>query len=86
VVSVDLFAVFFSDAGIGLDRAGIARLPTLDARGMIGATVSAMSAEIGNARSAFEDGILSFVNETARRAGLAPGQRLREAAAALARR
>jgi len=50
VINVDLFAVFFNDAGVGLDNAGIRRLAELDSQGMIAATVSAESAEIGSAR------------------------------------
>ncbi len=76
VISVPLFAAIFNDAGVGLDGAGIARLADLDRSGTIAATVSAQSAEIGHARSAWETGILSFVNAAASRAGLAPGQRL----------
>jgi len=84
VISVDLYAAFFNDAGIGLDRAGVSRLADLDRRGMIAATVSAASAEIGNARDAYATGIISVVNETAARAGIAPGHRLEEVALRLA--
>lgn len=86
VISVDLHAAFFNDAGIGLDGAGISRLADLDGRGMIAGAVSAMSAEIGNARSAFATGTLSTVNATAQAAGLAPGQRLSDAIEALQNR
>jgi hypothetical protein len=79
VITVALHAAFFNDAGVGLDRAGIARLADLDRRAMIAGAVSAASAEIGNARSAYDTGILSHLNDAARRAGLAPGMPLREA-------
>jgi hypothetical protein len=73
VIAVDLHAAFFNDAGVGLDNAGILRLADLDRRGMIAATVSANSARIGDARSSYEDGILSHLNEAALRAGARPG-------------
>lgn len=85
VISVALYAVFFNDAGIGLDRAGVSRLADLDTRGMIAATVAADSAEIGNARDAYATGVVSVVNTAARDAGIAPGDRLAEVVARLAR-
>ena len=59
VINVDLFAAFFNDAGGGLDKAGIRRLADLEGRGIIAATVSAESAEIGSARSSYDDGVIS---------------------------
>jgi hypothetical protein len=85
VISVELFAAFFNDAGIGLDRAGVTRLADLDKRRMVAATVSADSAEIGNARDAYAAGIISVVNEAARHAGIAPGDRLAPIVTRLAR-
>ncbi|SME89892.1 hypothetical protein SAMN06265365_101265 [Tistlia consotensis] len=70
---VDGFAAVFNDAGIGIDEAGIQRLPALDARGIAALTVAAATARIGEARSSFEQGIISAVNETARRLGGAVG-------------
>src|SRR5207302_1281456 len=52
-------AAFYNDAGIGIDEAGVSRLPALDDRGIAAATVSAATARIGEARSTYEDGILS---------------------------
>ena len=66
---VDVFAALYNDADIGIDGAGVTRLPALDARGIAGATVSAWSARIGDGRSTYEDGFVSRVNETARRLG-----------------
>lgn len=63
------FAAVYNDAGIGLEEAGIRRLPALEARGIAGFTVAADSARIGEARSTFEDGIVSAVNATAERLG-----------------
>ncbi len=78
VIGPQLHAVFFNDAGVGLDGAGINRLPTLDERGMIAGTVSALSAPIGDARACYEEGILSHLNETARRAGGRAGMPLKQ--------
>ena len=79
----DVRAAFYNDAGIGIDRAGVSRLPALDARGIAAATVSATSARIGDARSTYQDGILSRVNQRAAALGLTPGMRAREAVALL---
>ena len=74
---VDAFAAVFSDAGVGLDGAGISRLPALDGRGIAGLAVSAASARIGDAMSVYEDGIVSHLNATARRLGARPGEPLK---------
>jgi hypothetical protein len=73
----DGYAAVFNDAGIGADEAGVTRLPALDLRGIAAFTVSAASARVGDARSGYEDGIVSRVNDTARRWGAAPGERAR---------
>ncbi len=73
IVNVDVRAIFFSDAGIGKDNAGIRRLPTLDERSIAAGTASAASAPIGNARAIYQDGVLSHVNATASRLGGRPG-------------
>lgn len=72
-IKVDVFAALYNDAGIGCDEAGVSRLPVLDARGIAGATVSAMSVRIGDARSAWDSGVLSRVNQTARFLGAREG-------------
>lgn len=77
VVSADVHAIFFNDAGVGLDGAGIARLPTLDERGITAGAVDCNSAPIGNARAIYADGVLSHVNETAKRHGAKPGMALK---------
>jgi len=82
---VDAFAAVFSDAGIGRDEAGVARLAALEARGIAGLTVSAQSARIGDAGSVFEDGAISRTNATAARRGARVGQPLGERLRAWAR-
>jgi hypothetical protein len=77
VIGPALLAVFFNDAGVGLDGAGINRLPTLDERDMAAGTVSAASAAIGDARSGYNEGIISHLNRTAEAWGGVVGQPLK---------
>ena len=81
----DVRAAFYNDAGIGIDEAGVSRLPALDRRGIAAATVAAESARIGDARSSYDDGVLSRVNARAGALGLAPGMTAREAVLLLCR-
>jgi uncharacterized protein YunC (DUF1805 family) len=74
----DVRGALYNDAGIGKDAAGVSRLPALDARGIAAATVAAASARIGDARSTYEDGIISRVNATAAALGLREGMTARE--------
>jgi hypothetical protein len=83
VLAMDVFAAFFNDAGGGKQEAGYARLPVLDARGIAAATVSAFTARIGDGRSTYETGVISRVNDTARRLELKEGMTAREAVARL---
>jgi hypothetical protein len=83
VIRPQVRAIFFSDAGVGMDAAGIARLPVLDARGIAAGTASADSAEIGDSRSIYEDGVLSHFNAAASTLGARRGVRIREFVAAL---
>ena len=74
----DAFAAVFNDAGIGVEEAGIGRLAALERRGIAAFTVAAASARIGEARSSFEDGVISCGNESAARLGAVPGLRARD--------
>ena len=74
----DALAALFNDARIGIDEAGVTRLPALEARGIAAGTVAAASARIGDARSTYEDGILSRINPCAAAMGIAPGITARE--------
>lgn len=78
-------AVFFNDAGIGKERAGIVALDELEGAGMIAAAYSSDSARIGEADDGWRCGVLSAVNELAKVAGLTPGQSVTEAVAVLRR-
>ena len=77
--------VLYNDAGIGKDESGISRLPALDARGIAAATVSAISARIGDARSTYEDGIVSRINARAAAFGPRKGISAHEFVAGLRR-
>lgn len=81
---VDALAAVYNDAGVGVDDAGISRLPALDRRGIPAATVNAFSAHIGSARSTWQTGVISRVNETAAALGCRPGTDCRAFAAVVA--
>lgn len=72
-------AVFFNDAGVGKDRAGVVALEMLDAIGVACAVYSHDSARIGEARDGYECGVVSAANAAAAAAGVHPGQRVRDA-------
>jgi len=77
-LKADALAALFNDAGIGIDEAGVTRLPALEVRGIVAGTVAAASARIGDARSTYEDGILTRINPSAASLGIAPGMSARE--------
>lgn len=82
-VKAAVSAAIYNDAGIGIDRAGLSRLPALDARGIAGATVSCFSARIGDALSTWNDGYVSALNATAAARGGRVGQSTQDLVAAL---
>ncbi|MGR3742622.1 MAG: hypothetical protein ACU0BC_00510 [Pseudooceanicola nanhaiensis] len=73
-------AAVFHDAGVGLEGAGIGGFGWLDRAGMAAASVDHESAPIGDAAAMLERGVISHVNDAARRAGASPGMRCAEAA------
>jgi len=77
-LKIDARAALFNDAGIGIDEAGVTRLPALNGRGVAAGTVAATSARIGDARSTYEDGILTRVNRRGAALGIGPGMTARE--------
>jgi hypothetical protein len=77
-LEVPLQGAFFNDAGVGKDGAGIAALAMLQARGVAGATVSHVSARIGDCQDTWEHGVVSHANARARECGILPGQLLRD--------
>ena len=74
----------FNDAGMGRDRAGAARLPALEARGIAAVTVAHDSARIGEAASTLDTGRISAANAPARAMGAREGEPLRRLLEALA--
>ena len=77
-LEVPLQGAFFNDAGVGKDGAGIAALDMLQARGVAGATVSHLSARIGDCQDTWDHGVVSHANAVARELGIVPGETLRE--------
>jgi hypothetical protein len=75
--------VFFNDAGVGKDNAGIAALEILQGRGIPGATFGHETARIGDVEDTWANGIISHVNRAAETLGLHKGQRVAEAAMVL---
>jgi hypothetical protein len=76
--NVDALLAIFNDAGVGIDQAGIGRLPPLDERGIAAATVAHISARIGDARSTYHDGIISHANRRAVELGARLGMPVHE--------
>jgi hypothetical protein len=69
---IDALSAVYNDAGVGIDDAGISRLPALEARGIAAITVAAGSARIGDARSTWESGKISHANARAQAYGARP--------------
>ena len=78
-------AVFFNDAGIGKEGAGVVALHGLEPAGIAAATYSHNSARIGDAADGFESGVVSAVNAVAAAAGLEAGQTVADAVALVRR-
>lgn len=62
----NLKAVFFNDAGIGKNNAGIKGLDGLNDAGIIACTVDCMSAEIFNGQDTLDNGIITVCNQLAK--------------------
>ncbi len=77
-------AVILVDAGIGLDRAGVAGVEALDRVGMAAAAVDVMSCRIGDASDMMARGRITVANAAARALGVEPGLSAAEAAGRLA--
>ena len=76
-------AYVFNDAGRGKDASGVAALSILERRRIAAVAIASDSARIGEARSTFEDGIVSDLNATAASLGVRIGQSARAASEAL---
>jgi hypothetical protein len=75
-----LRGVVLHDAGLGLERAGIAGLDYLDRLGLAAVTIDYRSARIGDGADLVARGTVSHVNSAAARLGCAAGDGCREAA------
>jgi hypothetical protein len=75
-LEIPLEAVFFNDAGVGKENAGIVALDMLQANGIAAGAVAHTSAKIGDSRDTWDNGVISRVNPAARLSGLAPGMLL----------
>jgi hypothetical protein len=73
-------AVIGSDGGFGRNRMAVAGLQILQSIGVPAAAVDHLSADLGDARSIYEDGIITAANGLAIALGAAIGQRARQAA------
>ena len=75
-VKYDVLACAYNDAGVGIDNIGISRLPALDQRKIAAVTVDCHTARIGDVRSMWQGGLISHLNETAHKLGVAAGDSL----------
>jgi uncharacterized protein YunC (DUF1805 family) len=75
-----------SDGGMGRDGSGVAGLEPAAALGIPGATVSALTARMGDGLSSYEDGVISAVNSLAADIGVRVGMSCADAAALLVAR
>lgn len=78
-------ALVLNDAGLGMDRAGIAGLAYLDDLGMAAAAVDCRSARIGDGDDMRARGVISHANLHAALCGVVAGQSCAEAAGRLCR-
>ncbi len=74
------------DCAIGKDGAGIAGLWFYEALDIPAAAADVMTAEMGNGRDLYEEGLISRVNELAEALGVKPGMMVSDAAAILLER
>jgi hypothetical protein len=72
-----------SDGGIGKNRSGVTALDEVEADGIPGASVDALTARMGDGQSTYFDGVISALNPAAARKGVHIGQSAREAALCL---
>jgi hypothetical protein len=73
--------VFFNDAGVGKDNAGIFCLEAMQAKQLACACYTHTSARIGEAQDGYSHGVVSFVNELATKLGVCVGMSIIDACA-----
>ncbi|MCW3804609.1 hypothetical protein [Plebeiibacterium marinum] len=72
-------AVFFNDAGIGKNKAGVKSLESLSQAGILACTADCMSAEIFNGMDVLENGILTVCNQLAKSRNIKESMTVKEA-------
>ena len=75
---VPLGAVFFNDAGVGKNNAGVFSLSMLEEKGIAAGTVSHMSARIGDPLDMWENGVISYLNKKAEGMGFKVGEKVQD--------
>lgn len=74
-----LASVFFNDAGVGKNKAGILALDMLQARGVAAGAISHETGCIGDSQDMWDNGVISHANALAIDAGLKPGLHVKDA-------
>jgi len=72
-------AVFFNDAGIGKNDAGVKSLAFLNDAGILACTVDCMSAEIFNGQDVLDNGVISTCNQLAKNRNITEQLAVKEA-------
>jgi uncharacterized protein YunC (DUF1805 family) len=72
-------AVFFNDAGIGKNNAGVKSLESLSDAGILACTVDCMSAEIFNGQDVLGNGIITVCNQLAKARNIKERMMVKEA-------
>ena len=75
-LQVPLRLVFFNDAGVGKENAGIAALVMLQAENVAAGTTSHTTAKIGDSADMWDHGLISHLNARAQALGLTVGEKL----------
>ena len=78
-LEVPLGSVFFNDAGVGKNNAGIAALAMLQARGVAAGTIGHETGCIGDSQDMWDEGVISHANDLAIARGLKPGLKVKDA-------
>ena len=74
------WAFICSDGGVGKNNSGLSALEAVEPDGIAGASVSALTARMGDGQSTYFDGVISAANRHARDKGVKVGQTAKEAA------
>jgi hypothetical protein len=74
------WAFICSDGGVGKNHSGLSALEAVEPDGIAGASVSALTARMGDGQSTYFDGVISACNQPARDKGVRVGQSAKEAA------